>query len=388
MIVVNRGILRSNQDCSSNKGCRLTVIYQTETDVEDARLSAVKRFAILDTEPDSAFDRITALSARRFGVPISLISIVDDKRIWFKSRHGLPIPEIERVPGLCSSAILANEPYIITDAAADERTLNNPLVTGDFGLRFYAAVPLVTSDGQRVGTLNVLDFQPRQVSDSEMVDLQDLAGLVMDQMELRLSATKAIAHSKLMAREIDHRVMNSLQFISALLTLQSRSPASGEPGSLLEAAASRVAAVAQVHRHLYSHEAEETSCVEFLRRLCAELAEILGTTIVVTGLEETVPTPLIQPVGLIVNELVTNSAKYGASHIDVMYLNNENNRLLTVVDNGSGLPDSFNIAAGDGLGMKVVAGLVRQLNGTIAGRAVVNGKGSRFDVLFPLDALR
>jgi two-component sensor histidine kinase len=364
----------------------LTVVYETETDTEDARLAAVIKFAVLDTEPDNAFDRITALSARRFAVPVSLISIVDEKRIWFKSRHGLPIPQIERLPGLCSSAILGDEPYVLTNAALDKRSSDNPLVTGDFGLRFYAAVPLVTSDGLKIGTLNVIDFRPREVSDSEMIDLQDLAGLVMDQMELRLSATKAIAHSKLMAREIDHRVMNSLQFVSALLTLQSRSQSSDHAMKLLEAAASRVAAVAQVHRHLYSHDAEETSCVNFLHRLCADLAKILGKEVVVTGIDESVPTELIQPIGLIVNELVTNSAKHGATRIDVMYLKSGSDRRLAIVDDGTGLPEAFDPEAGSGLGMKVISGLVRQLKGTFAGQANLAGRGSTFEIIFPLKA--
>ena len=120
---------------------------------EFQRMAAVRRYDVLDTPPDGAFDRITALAARRFGVPISIISIVDEDRIWFKSRHGLPVGQIGRDPGLCASAILSNDPYILTDASIDPRSLANPLVAGDFGLRFYAGVPLTTSDGHNLGTL-------------------------------------------------------------------------------------------------------------------------------------------------------------------------------------------------------------------------------------------
>lgn len=102
------------------------------------RLAAVRRYEILDTPADGSFDRITALAARMFGVPIAIVSVVDTDRIWFESHHGLPeVDQIERDSGLCASAILHDGPWIVTDAAIDPRTLTNPLVAGSFGLRFY-----------------------------------------------------------------------------------------------------------------------------------------------------------------------------------------------------------------------------------------------------------
>lgn len=149
---------------------------------EPHRLAAVRRYDILDTPPDGAFDRVTAIAARRFGVPIAIISIVDSDRIWFKSHHGLPVEQIDREPGLCASAILSPEPHILPDASVDPRSLANPLVAGDFGLRFYAGVPLTTSDGFNLGTLCVIDKAPRTVAADEIEDLKDLASVVMDQM--------------------------------------------------------------------------------------------------------------------------------------------------------------------------------------------------------------
>ncbi|MEO8270365.1 MAG: GAF domain-containing protein, partial [Aureliella sp.] len=127
---------------------------------EAARLASVRRYDILDSPPDGAFDRITALAARRLKVPIAIISIVDEDRIWFKSHQGLPVQQIDREPGLCASAIMGDTPYLIEDARSDPRSLANPLVAGDFGLRFYAAVPLATSDGHNLGTLCVIDKEP------------------------------------------------------------------------------------------------------------------------------------------------------------------------------------------------------------------------------------
>ena len=131
---------------------------------EAERLAAVRRYDILDTPPDGAFDRITRIAARLFEVPISVVSIVDTDRIWFKSHHGLDVSEIPRSPGLCASAILDAKPWVLTDASVDPRSLTNPLVAGEFGLRFYAGVPLRTPDGFTLGTLCVIDQTPRPIT--------------------------------------------------------------------------------------------------------------------------------------------------------------------------------------------------------------------------------
>lgn len=159
---------------------------------ERERLRAVQRYDILDSPPDGAFDRITAVAARLFDVPIAIVSIVDTDRIWFKSHHGLAAEEIGRDPGLCASAILGDGPWVVNDAKVDPRTLANPLVAGDFGLQFYAGIPLRTQDGYNLGTLCVIDYEPREVSDAEVATLTDLAAVVMDEMELRMSARRAV----------------------------------------------------------------------------------------------------------------------------------------------------------------------------------------------------
>jgi PAS domain S-box-containing protein len=165
--------------------------YPTIPQDEQGRLDALRRYDILDTPPDGAFDRITALAASLFSVPISIISLVDTDRIWFKSRHGIDVDQIDREPGLCASAIVQDDAWVLTDASKDVRSLTNPLVAGDFGLRFYAGVPLRTADGHNLGTLCVIDKEPReQFSEEEVARLKDLAALVMDEMELRLAARR------------------------------------------------------------------------------------------------------------------------------------------------------------------------------------------------------
>jgi len=350
-------------------------VLQLDPESEQQRLEAVARYEILDTPPDGAFDRITALAARRFDVPISIISIVDHDRIWFKSHYGLEIQQIGRDPGLCASAILSNEAYVLVDASLDPRSLSNPLVAGEFGLRFYAAAPLVTSDGFSLGTLCVIDKAPRSVTEEDIADLEDLASLVTDQLELRLAAKRAVNHANLLAREIDHRVTNSLQFVVGMLNIQART-ASGETASKLRDMAARVAAVATVHRNFYSVDSDDVPCVPFLQRLCADVGDITSTKVEVEGDPVAVPSDWIQPIGLITNELVTNSAKHGAKTVTVRFTSDGGSYRLSVADDGPGLPKDFSLDGSSGLGMKVLSVLAQQLGGTVEAGANADCKGA------------
>jgi GAF domain-containing protein len=154
------------------------------------RLAALQRYDILDTPPDGTFDRVARIAARIFHVPIALVSLVDKDRIWFKAREGLSgVTEIPCAPGLCASVVCQDQTYLVTDALQDPRTRENPLVVGEFGLRFYAAAPLITHDGYRLGTVCVIDREPRPApKPEELAILEDLAGIVIDQMEVRLAA--------------------------------------------------------------------------------------------------------------------------------------------------------------------------------------------------------
>jgi GAF domain-containing protein len=158
---------------------------------ESERLAALQRYDILDTLPDKAFDRITSLATRFFYTPVALISLLDKDRIWFKShhglksRHGLALNQFPCWPGLCASATFNNGVYVVEDAVNDPRTLANPLVKGEFGLRFYAAAPLITKDGQRLGVLGIMDFAPRLFGAEAREVLEQLAEMVMDLIELR-----------------------------------------------------------------------------------------------------------------------------------------------------------------------------------------------------------
>jgi GAF domain-containing protein len=181
-----------------------------EPTVEKKRIETLKRFKILDTPPDGNFNRITHLASTIFNVPIAIISLVDTDRIWFKAHYGLAISQIDREPGLCASAILSSDTYVVENTVEDIRTLANPLVAGEFGLRFYAAAPLQTKDNYNLGTLCLLDKVPRAFSEKEKVLLKDLAAMVMHEMEMRLSLRNAVEQVKSLSSEISIHLKDTI----------------------------------------------------------------------------------------------------------------------------------------------------------------------------------
>jgi PAS domain S-box-containing protein len=156
---------------------------------ETGRLAALHQFRILDTEREERFDRLTRLASLITGAPIALISLVDSERQWFKSRVGLEVAETNRDISFCGHAIVSDEIMVVPDALRDDRFAENPLVTGDPFIRFYAGVPLVARNGYRLGTLCVIDTQPRDgLTEIEKEALLTLAHTAMDEIELSLAA--------------------------------------------------------------------------------------------------------------------------------------------------------------------------------------------------------
>lgn len=152
---------------------------------EAARLLALQRYNILDTPAEPKFDRIVRMASRMLEMPISLVSLIDEARQWFKARVGMERTETPRSMSLCAHAIQADDVMIVEDATLDPRFVANPLVTGDLKIRFYAGAPLTTNDGYRLGTLCVIDRVPRHLTEQQKLLMEDLAALVVDEMELR-----------------------------------------------------------------------------------------------------------------------------------------------------------------------------------------------------------
>lgn len=142
---------------------------------ERARLATLRSLNILDTSAEERFDRLTRLAKRLFGVPIALVSLVDENRQWFKSCVGLNATETSRDISFCGHAIAHDDILMIPDARADERFHDNPLVVGEPGIRFYAGCPLTVPDGSKLGTLCLIDVRPRELGEEDRALLRDLA---------------------------------------------------------------------------------------------------------------------------------------------------------------------------------------------------------------------
>jgi GAF domain-containing protein len=155
---------------------------------ERERIKELESYSILDTLSENDYDNLTAIAAEICGTPIALVSLIDDKRQWFKSHHGLPVEETPSEYAFCGHAI--NDPdnlFIIQDARKDIRFHDNPLVTGDPFVIFYAGVPLVSENGLPLGTLCVIDNEPKLLSQSQRDSLKALSNQVMNLLKLRKS---------------------------------------------------------------------------------------------------------------------------------------------------------------------------------------------------------
>jgi len=161
---------------------------------ETKRLEALRSYKILDTAAEQDFDEFTFLASSICGAPVSLMSLVDAERQWFKSRRGLDAAETPREQSFCAHAILGTDVMLVEDATADERFAQNPLVTGGPNIRFYAGAPLIDKDGNGLGTLCVIDSKPRSLTAEQSKSLEALSRLLVSRMELR-RVSAALAES-------------------------------------------------------------------------------------------------------------------------------------------------------------------------------------------------
>ena len=171
---------------------------------EAERLAALKEYHILDTGNEQSYDDITALAAHICKVPIAMISLVDEARQWFKSRLGVEPQQTPREVAFCAHTILQDKPFIVRDATKDRRFAGSALVTGEPHIRFYAGIPLVNPEGQALGTLCVVDHQPRRLSIAQHKALQALSRQVMALLE---------------SRRVSARLANALELVKTLQEL-------------------------------------------------------------------------------------------------------------------------------------------------------------------------
>jgi two-component sensor histidine kinase len=349
---------------------------------EAERLAALHDYAILDTDPEQAFDDIVALASGICEAPIALVSLVDASRQWFKSEVGLGVKQTALDVSICGHAILQSGLFVVPDTTTDPRFSQNPLVTGAPYLRFYGGAVLKTAGDLPIGTLCVLDYKPRPAGLSERQGkaLEALARQVMTQLELRRALMRrrqteealnaALAEKDLLIQEVDHRVKNSLQMVQNLLTLQARK-ADPIAATALRDASTRVNTIAAVHDRLgRGGPAQTIDLASYLQALIGDLREATGAVVagrlVQVRAEAVDLTAAVAPVlGLVTTELVMNAMKYGAGTIQVTARRDGQSVCLVVEDEGVALPADFDPLKSRGLGMRVVGGLLKSRNGRL-----------------------
>jgi GAF domain-containing protein len=178
---------------------------------ESERLKALEQYQILDTLPEEVYDDITKIASEICGTPIALLTLIDEKRQWFKSKQGFDVSETPREVSFCAHAIInPYETMVVEDARYDERFHDNPLTTdGENPVVFYAGVPIVNADGHALGSLCVIDSRPRELTDQKLMALQALAKLVNAHFELRKTNFKI--------NERDDKIRQGLQTIGSVL---------------------------------------------------------------------------------------------------------------------------------------------------------------------------
>ena len=352
---------------------------------EEGRLAALRSYGILDTPRESDFDDVVKVASAICQTPISVINLIDHGRQWFKAEVGLGVRETPIDSSICAHAILQPGLFVVPDTTLDSRFADNPLVTGEPRLRFYAGALLETPEGLPLGTVCVLDYKPRQLDENQKSFLRLMANQVMRLIELRrlhaaeraarIQAEQLVRENQTLIREGDHRVMNSLQLVQSVLALQSRNATSAETRSQLDLASGRVLAIATVHKQLHlTGSLDEIDFDAFLHRLCESLKHTAPSQISaihVTAENAKLRSDLASGMGMLVAELVTNSFKHayigeqrGIVAVDFKQASNEWS--LEVSDKGRGLPAGFDIDQSKGVGMQVVKAFVRRLNAKLS----------------------
>ncbi len=385
---------------------------RTEAD----RIKALKNQEILDTPPDGSFDRLTKLAAKLLDMPIAIISLVDTDRIWFKSKYGLEVQEIGRDPGLCSSAILADDLYLVQDAKNDIRTLANPMVAGSFGLGFYAAVPLKTKDGYNLGTLCVIDKKPRTLKKKEKELLKNIADLVIDQMDLRMDARKAIQHHHKIINITAHDLKNPLSIMPLLadmILMNKENPKAIEDiGLQIKDAGKRMN---RIINELLSSASADGGKIQ-LRLKSLELTDVVkgvvesnmilarnkGQELIFHVVNECTLFADHQRLTEILDNIINNAIKYSPfeKKIYVSIKSRANSAVVEVKDEGPGLTmdDKKNLfrkftslsaqptgnEISTGLGLSIVKDLVMAHKGSITATSEGAGKGTTFILELPL----
>lgn len=282
---------------------------------DPARLLAVRASGLLDTPPDEGFDRLTRVVARLLDAPVSLISLVDADRQFFKSQQGLPEPlaTTRQTPlshSFCQHVVKTGRPLSVNDARIDPLVRDNEAVK-DLGVIAYLGVPLRAPGGAIIGSLCAIDTSPRTWQDADINTLTDVAEMVASEMALRheiAERKRAEQGQFLLIRELNHRVRNTLATVQAVIQLSLASSASLE--SFRESIGARIASLARVHTMLAD---QQWSTTTFREVLANELEPYQKDgQIEMTGPELKLSSESAAILAMVLHELTTNASKYGA----------------------------------------------------------------------------
>lgn len=343
--------------------------------LQDARLAALHDYGILDTDFEADFDAIVDLASTICGTKISVVNFIDADRQWFKAEVGLGVRETPLETSICSHAILESEFVEIPDTLEDSRMMDNPLCTSDPGLRFYAGALLKTPEGLPLGTLCVLDPEPRQLTELQRKTLRVLARQVMALLETR----RAFAMGEVFRREADHRIKNSLQSLMSFVRIQSRRigrDTSAE--TVLSGVSARIQAMMKVHEQIYSEDGSGwVDLRETVVPICEGLAEMAptGVALVTSCASVRVQARVAVAVGTFVSEFVTNSFKHafpGAAEgtVKVEIVSGD---MISLHCSDSGIGLSEDNAAPTGLGSNLMDLVASELGTQVVHHSVARG---------------
>ena len=287
---------------------------------ESNRLAALRSYRVLDTPPEPAFDDLVQLAAQCCQTPIALISLIDERRQWFKAEVGLGVRETPLDRSICLSAMLEPGLTVVPDLIEDHRFASNPLVTAEPRLRFYAGAVLRAPDGVPLGALCVLDHVPRDLTEEQASTLTLLARQVMSQFELRraiaerderLEASHRVEQRQsLLVRELHHRVKNTLATVQALVGATGRS--TGSFDEFYRSFSKRISSLAKTHNLLTEDYWQTAPLREIVLNELKPFAESRVPRFMLFGPPVELSADLAVPVGMALHELTTNAVQYGA----------------------------------------------------------------------------
>lgn len=356
----------------------------------ERRADAIRTLGIMDSEDEADFDEITAFAAEICGAPISLVTLVSTDRQWAKSAFGTEQRDYSMDESICSHGLTGPDFLEIEDTATDPRTCDNPLVTGPEAIRYYGGAILKLNDVTPIGALCILDHKPRRLSDETKRLLMILARQVTRRMELR----RALAVQETLASEVDHRVKNSLQMVTALVRIQRAQAQSDETRDALAVTIDRLSAIALLHAELHKVSARnEIALHQFLPDIIRHLDTTLPDNVVISHslVPMLVRSEVATSLALLVSEAITNAAKHAfpqarAGRITVaLELSGAVGR-LTVADDGVG-SDSLTAEpeSGSGLGRQIIDASVARIDGEIHRKS--GPGGTSIEVRFPAPRL-